>query len=66
MTYMCYAEIGTARKNELLLSVLGGGGGVKRALNTLNKLITSHGHVAMSSQGMQDHLGAKSANWLAG
>ena len=24
-----------------------------------------HGHVPMSSQGMQDHLGAKSANWLA-
>ena len=23
------------------------------------------GHVAMSSQGMQDHVGAKSANWLA-
>ena len=22
-------------------------------------------HVAMSSQGMQDHLGAKSTNWLA-
>ena len=29
-------------------------------------LITWHGHVAMSSQGTQDHLGAKSANWLAG
>ena len=29
------------------------------------QLITWHGHVAVSSQGMQDHLGAKSANWLA-
>ena len=28
--------------------------------------ITWHGHVAVSSQGMQDHLGAKPANWLAG
>ena len=31
-----------------------------------NSLIfTSHSHVAVSSQGMQDHVGAKSANWLA-
>ena len=29
-------------------------------------LITWHGHVAVSSQGIQDRLGAKSANWLAG
>ena len=29
------------------------------------KPITCHDHVAVSTQGMQDHLGAKSANWLA-
>ena len=28
-------------------------------------VFTLHGHVAVSNQGMQDHLGAKSANWLA-
>ena len=28
-------------------------------------IFTWHGHVAVSSQGMQDRLGAKSANWLA-
>ena len=28
-------------------------------------LMNPDGHVAVSSQGIQDHLGAKSANWLA-
>ena len=29
-------------------------------------IFTWHGHVAVSSQGMQDHFGAKSATWLTG
>ena len=37
----------------------------KKALLCWNAVITWHGHVAVSSQGMQDHVGAKSANWLA-
>ena len=32
---------------------------------TVIAVITWHGHVAVSSQGIQDHLGAKSPNWLA-
>ena len=37
MTYVCHAEIGTARKNELkYYCQWGGGGGIKCALNTLN------------------------------
>ena len=29
-------------------------------------VIIGHGHVAVLSQGLQDRLGAKSANWLPG
>ena len=39
MTYICHAEIDTARTNELkcYCQCWGGGGGcIKRALNTLN------------------------------
>ena len=45
MTYICHAEIDTAKKINLNITVSAGGGGegeggcIKRALNTLNALI---------------------------